>query len=529
MKKLLLSLAITLFSSLTFAGVGQENWKHLSSEQKAALIDSYLEFYEEYNVTTKEPLSTLTSSRFELQFITNAYANTGMNCVYAGWPSKRVGGLCSSPVRYNPGYESGGCKSNELQCQPMLFGGGFCVPTSTSSQRSLAFTNCANKFAESKRTFKEVVSEIEAKGKQGELFEVMNFAETTCSDSKQAGTGMCKRLLQVLADIKEAGVPQTGKTENKVPTPPKKENAPTPPITPPTPPIPPKPPVTPPRAEVPPVKKPDVYIGGKKEEDPKVNEDFIKTVEEANKITAGANQAGIIMCDTTQPLERADARAESYSSIARSLDPNFETLTYTDRKGNEYSRGVRVRMYGPTSMAKMINGAPTTRVWDFISDDNAVNETYLHFTDEPTPGTLSHLMESVVVLIPRKEIPRAETKGNEVHVTLPTGEMVIFDAKTKLIKKGAFKEEPIDTNPNRFQRKFANNYVGEGISLRVDRRGDDPRNGVGNVVITQKGKTCTLPKDKVWGGTNDNPKFKYNDDKKLVNFLNANCSSQFSL
>ena len=534
MKKLLICLGISLFSSVTHASIGAASWPHLTDDQKAELIDSYLEFYEEYNLTVEEPLSQL-KPQFEFQIIPHAYASTsGMNCIYAGWPSKRINGVCSTPVRHNPGYESGSCKSNELQCQPMLFGGGFCVPTATSSQRSMAFSNCADKFAQSKRTFKDVVAEIESKGKQSELFEVMGFAEKTCSDSKQSGTGMCRRLLKVLKDLKKVDVKDSSSTSNKIPTPPKKEEKetppapPKPPVTPPTPPTPPKPPLTPPKKPLPPT-KPEVIIDGKKEEDPKVSEDLINTIEQADKLTSQANSTGMILCDTSNPLDRANPRASSYSTIARNLDPNYETLYFTDKAGTEYSRGVRVRMTGPNSMAKMIGSNPTTRVWDFISDDNAVNGTYLHITDEPTPHTLSHLMESVIVLIPRKEKPRAETKGNEVHVTLPTGEMVIFDAKTKLIKKGAFKEEPIDTSPNRFQRKFANNYVGEGISLRVDRRGDDPRNGVGNVVITQKGKTCTLPKEKVWGGTPNEPTFKFNDDKKLVDFLNSSCSSKFSL
>src|SRR5690606_37776658 len=128
---------------------------------------------------------------------------------------------------------------------------------------------------------------------------------------------------------------------------------------------------------------------------------------------------------------------KSVSIGSRHVDGNYERLVFDDSKGNQYDKGVRITMKGPNSFAPQTADGPTDRQWDFISEDNALNATYLQITDSPTPGTLSHLMETIYVLIPRKETPRAETKGDEIHVTLPTGEMVIHDAKTKLIKKGA--------------------------------------------------------------------------------------------
>ncbi|HLT22123.1 MAG TPA: hypothetical protein VKZ84_01720 [Bacteriovoracaceae bacterium] len=528
MKYLLLTLGLTLISSTGFANSSAKLWNKLSLENKEKLLDAHLEFYEEYSLIHQEDLAQLQPPKNILSIINSAYASSGMDCIYAGWPSKRVSGLCSTPVRHNPGYEAGNCKSNELQCQPMLFGSGFCVPTSTQKQRSLAFSNCTQKFNQSGRTARDVIAEVEASSKQNELFEVMGHAEKICSEGKQASTPMCRRLEQVVADLKKVDVkPLEEEKKETPPTPPQVEEKKEVPPTPPTPPTPPKEekretPPTPPKA-------PEVIIEGKKEENSQVKDDFIKTVEQAGKINSQTNSAGMIMCETNVPFERTQPRADSISIGSRHLDNNIQRLIFNDSKGNEYNKGVRITMKGPNSLAPVVADGPTDRQWDFISDDNALNATYIQVTDSPTPGTLSHLMETIYVLIPRKEIPRAETKGDEIHVTLPTGEMVIYDAKTKLIKKGAMSEKAIDTNSNRFQRKFTTDYVGEGISIRVDRRGGDPRTGSGNVTITQKGKKCTLPKSQVWGGTDDRPAFKYNDDKRLVDVLNSKCSAKFSL
>lgn len=491
-------------------------WKHLNFSDKTKLLDAHLEFYEEYSLQQQDELAQLSPPKPFFEFISKAYASSAMNCIYAGWPSKRVSGLCSTPVRHNPGYQAGGCKSNELQCQPMLFGTGFCVPTNTQKQRSLAFSNCAQKFSQAGRRAQDVVKEIEQSGKQNELFEVMNFAEKTCTTGKQASTPMCRRLLQVVADLKKVDVqPKTespkqeeSKTEVSQTSPPTLRE---------------EPKVTPPTAQA------EVIVEGKKEKDPTVRNDFIKTIEQADVINSETQFVGTLMCEESIPFERTEPRASSYSIGARYVDGNYEKLIYKDANETTYNKGVRIIMKGPNHLAPTTADGPTDRQWDFISDDNALNSTYVQITDQPTPGTLSHLMESIFVLIPRKEIPRAETKGDEIHVTLPTGEMVIFDAKTKLVKKGAMSERPIDTNPDRFQRKFTTDYVGEGISIRVDRRGGDPRTGAGNVIISQKGKKCVLPKSQVWGGSDDRPRFKFNDDKQLVNELNSKCKTKFNL
>ena len=131
-----------------------------------------------------------------------------------------------------------------------------------------------------------------------------------------------------------------------------------------------------------------------------------------------------------------------------------------------------------------------------------------------------------MVIIPRKMKPAIIEKGNDLHVTLTTGEKVIYDKKTRQIKAGALKEGKVDLTPDRFKRKPpAVSYTGSGISIRVDVRGSDPRLIKGNAVITQNGKSCQVKASELWNQED----FRYDDDSKLVEFLNRKCRQKFSL
>ncbi|MBY0515633.1 MAG: hypothetical protein K2P81_01905 [Bacteriovoracaceae bacterium] len=218
-----------------------------------------------------------------------------------------------------------------------------------------------------------------------------------------------------------------------------------------------------------------------------------------------------------------------YSTNGKGIDKDMRN-TYIKDKNDPIPRptGFEFTMGGPNAMA----GAPidpaekVERNWHFVSTDNSKRETYLWITDDAGSGYLSQLMESVILIVPRKTPPKAEVVGDEWHVTLATGEKVIYDKNTKLIKSGVLKEGKIDLNPNRFQRKFAPiTYSGTGISIRVDKRGEDPRQIPGNAVITQNGKTCSVPAPLLW----KNADFSFADDAELLKFLNLKCGNKFTL
>lgn len=201
--KTMLTLILLVTSLSAWSNSGRERWTKATLPQKAKLLEEYRVFYQQLTKTESKSYQSWKrkqTSLFNL-LIDEAWA-TNMDCIYAGWPSKRVGQYCSSPARQNPDYNQGSCSANQMQCQPMLFGKGLCVPTSTREQRVMAFSNCNSKFRSSNRSSEDVVKEIQTDGKESELLELMDYADNICKSGKQAGTGMCRRLVQVLDDIK---------------------------------------------------------------------------------------------------------------------------------------------------------------------------------------------------------------------------------------------------------------------------------------------------------------------------------------
>ena len=196
--------------------------------------------------------------------------------------------------------------------------------------------------------------------------------------------------------------------------------------------------------------------------------------------------------------------------------------------------GFEFTMTGPNPLA----GAPlatgcepecqTLRRWQFMNKKGSLRETFLVITDDAGSGFLSQQMESVVVLLPRLNRPYINSTAKEFQITLPTGEKVVFDKETKLLKRGVFKEGIIDLNPNRHERKFAPlTYTGRGIMIRSDKRGGDPRVDAQKSIVTQNGKQCEIQNKDLWN--ENSADFKFSDDLKLIQYINSKCGGKFSL
>jgi len=140
------------------------------------------------------------------------------DCVFAGWPSKLVGGVCDRPQRQNPSYETvmetmmskhglaGSCadiRGNSLLCNPFLFGNNLCVAIQTRSDKSNATLNCSRKFraevAQGVRTEDQVLDAINEH--QNELLETFSVANRVCSRGRQAGSKTCKNLENRILEI----------------------------------------------------------------------------------------------------------------------------------------------------------------------------------------------------------------------------------------------------------------------------------------------------------------------------------------
>jgi hypothetical protein len=155
-----------------------------------------------------------------------------------------------------------------------------------------------------------------------------------------------------------------------------------------------------------------------------------------------------------------------------------------------------------------------------ISHNEALNDTYLYL-GEYAGGPDSHNVKSMVFLLPRRTVPRMDVVGEELHMTLPTGEQVVFDRATRAIRSGSLREGPPDLNTDRHARRPPNvHYSGSGISIRLDHRFDHPTIGAAEAVVTQNGRTCRIPRTQLF---NSQGKLTTTSDEALLQVLNGRC------
>ncbi len=177
-----------------------------------------------------------------------------------------------------------------------------------------------------------------------------------------------------------------------------------------------------------------------------------------------------------------------------------------------------------------------TRDFQFRFDDRARQDIHLFVTDwapsRDKQFRLSELMNSVLHFFPRKYIPAIALSGGRSVVTLPTGEGVEFDLRTREIMGGAFAEAPVDLNPDKSARRFAGiDYVGKGLIVRADARGTDPRLGTTATISSAPAadcagsgcrKICRVPSQELWeqkGAVH----FKFSSDEDFDRYLAARC------
>jgi hypothetical protein len=500
MKLLLIVFVLVNFSSV-WAWNGKDAWTHSPMKSKVELLNSYQTFFSELEKNESFDEFQHKSSKFIQLLFSEAWASSlNMDCLYAGWPSKRIQNKCSSPLKHNPDYKKGSCQEGQIQCQPLLFGKNNCVPISSAEQRSLATSNCQKNFQNKKKSPEGLIREIRADGKEKELFELMDFGDKICRESRQKETPMCGRLLASITKMRHFK---------------------------------PDPLISATSGESSKMRGPAVTSIGRSNTENHSDHELIETVKSVGKISQGINQRPDCEVEPNgTPFDREVPREIIFDYVTSKTgsDPSWEDNFIKDKTEEDLRyKGFTITNRGPNTIA----GEPidprekVVREWSFVSEDNSKRETYLWITDDSGSGYLSGLMESVILIIPRKMKPSVSAVNDEIHVTLTTGEKVIYDKTSKMIKAGVFVEGKVDVNPNRFERKFAPvKYSGAGISIRVDKRGEDPRLISGNAVITQNGKTCQVPAKELWDTKAD---FKYQDDKRLLDFLNTKCAKKFSL
>lgn len=134
-------------------------------------------------------LMTKSERRF-IEIFESAWADSRYNCFYGGWPSTKSGKLCQSPVTTNASYDKKACKENELQCQPLLFGKGQCVPFKSDDEKNKTFENCEAKFQKNggKYDFLEKPTRQESEDMQ----ELSRLAHEICTTRSSP---VCKKVL----------------------------------------------------------------------------------------------------------------------------------------------------------------------------------------------------------------------------------------------------------------------------------------------------------------------------------------------
>lgn len=541
MKKIILTLSVLCLTSLVHARIGRTAWELADDKGKAEIIKIYQTWFSEVSkVEAVADWEEKKTTYFKL--FSEAWAAEGMDCIYAGWPSKRIGS-CSSPTRSNPDYQQGSCSSNEMQCQPLLFGGGLCVSVASREARNSAFSNCNNKFQQAGRNAAFVVSEVKANNQEELLLSLLDFADQICESGVQANTGMCNRLKAQVAEVRselesatEAAVAIVNNLTSELAQVSRQplECGRGPALTLLTE----EPLIVDTRLDLSDLQvAPPILIVDDETEDEEdskpIQED--KSVDKVVEVVEATDVEAESDSDEEIP---SDVVADQVSTMAPFLRDRPRGRLGLDLCGGKRSpqmpdglnAGFSYMTTLPCSGGSSVQAGISVEganyhLVNFESVDGSKAGTFLSL-EEPVLSSDSHNVKSMVFLLPRRGIPSAEVVGNEIHVTLPTGEIVVYDRATRAIKSGALREGPADQNTDRFTRRPPNvHYNGSGISIRVDHRYEYPTSASGDPTaeVKQNGRTCSVPRARLW---NADGEILLVDDDQLVRQLNQICPAR---
>ena len=231
------------------------------------------------------------------------------------------------------------------------------------------------------------------------------------------------------------------------------------------------------------------------------------------------------------PFVRDEPRVSEFFYITSTgQDSNFfRTAFGFDHNDAPYFRGFSMLNIGPN---KIVPTAPigmdyANREYFLGTLDQAKRDTHLWITDYPGTGVISDYFESMLVFFPRKSQQYITETQKELIMTLTTGEDVIFLKEERVIIGGVLSEGTMDYNPNRLQRKFAEiSYSGEGLMIRANSKGSDPRLGK-TAQISKKGlPVCNLPVSDFWT-QEGHPKFKFVTDEEAYAHISKKCGAEY--
>ncbi len=194
--------------------------------------------------------------------------------------------------------------------------------------------------------------------------------------------------------------------------------------------------------------------------------------------------------------------------------------------------------HGPNKIVKS-NESHINREMNFEFEDRARSEMRLIVAEAPD-DRVSHITYSIMMFFPRTVLPSIKKVGEELEVTLPTKEIIRYDAKTKEIIGGVMTEGAMRQDPNKRAVPAALNYTGSGVLIRSDKSGDLPYGDIETksgahapsisiATVSKKGfKDCKIPSKDIWytdynNGGNVLIKKELATDAGLDSFIKSKC------
>lgn len=216
---------------------------------------------------------------------------------------------------------------------------------------------------------------------------------------------------------------------------------------------------------------------------------------------------------------REKLESDLKTQACRTNEAGIDYCAITMPDGNRELSEFSITNKGGNSVVKTSGEAHINRKFGFSFEGLARSDMHLMVVDSPDDYT-SNSTYNMLMFFPRTKLPSIKTVGDEHHVTLPTGEQVVFDKNTGIIKSGVLKEKPMEQLPVRAGcdysqkacgRKAVGNvvdYQGEGVVIKIHKSGDLPmgdREVAGKpvknpdiAVIQKKGQTCKIPVADLW-------------------------------
>lgn len=208
-----------------------------------------------------------------------------------------------------------------------------------------------------------------------------------------------------------------------------------------------------------------------------------------------------------QPPLKESNEASLYGSRCRTRDHERWDICYNvDANNIATERSFKFQNVGVNKIVPM-EGFGTGREFEFQFEDFARSDLGLLVWDSPDEIE-SHAHLKMMYFFPRKNLPairyESDSTKDIVIVTLPTGEEVVFNGKTKEVISGALTEGPIKQKSDGTALAPEVQYNGSGVVVEASAVADWPVGFEGErankiVSVKKKGqKTCLVPGKDLW-------------------------------